>query len=67
LTKQNFLYVRGGPFWRYFLHNLFSKPVMSAFAAVFIYVLEKSKLIFSINIQPGRKTRPKRPFPRSST
>jgi hypothetical protein len=49
MTKENFLYVRGGPFWRYLLHNLFSKPLMSAFAAVFIYSLEKSKLIFSIN------------------
>lgn len=49
MTKENFLYVRGGPFWRYLLHNLLSKPMMSAFAAVFIYSLEKSKLIFSIN------------------
>ena len=49
MTKENFLYVRGGPFWRYLLHNLLSKPLMSAFAAVFIYILEKSKLIFSIN------------------
>ena len=49
MTKENFLYVRGGPFWRYLLHNLFSKPVMSAFAAVFVFILEKSKLIFSIN------------------
>jgi hypothetical protein len=49
MTNENFLYVRGGPFLRCLLHNLFSKPVMSAFAAVFIYGLEKSKLIFSIN------------------
>ncbi len=49
MTKENFLYVRGGPFWIYFLHNILSKPLMSAFAAVFIYGLEKSKLIFSIN------------------
>ena len=49
MTKEYFLYVRGGPFLRCLLHNLFSKPVMSAFAAVFIYGLEKSKLIFSIN------------------
>jgi len=41
--------VRGGPFWRYLLHNLLSKPLMSAFAAVFIYGVEKSKLIFSIS------------------
>ena len=50
MTKENFLYIRGGPFWRYLLHNLFSKPVMSSFAAVFIYILEKSKLIFSVNV-----------------
>jgi hypothetical protein len=48
MTKEDFLYVRGGPFVRYFLHNLFSKPVMCAFAAVFIFIVEKSKLIFSI-------------------
>ena len=53
MTKENFLYVRGGPFWRYLLHNLLSKPLMSAFAAVFIYILEKSKLIFSINPIPN--------------
>ena len=49
MTKEDFLYVRGGPFWRYWLHNLLSKPLMSAFAAVFIYGVEKSKLIFSIS------------------
>jgi hypothetical protein len=49
MTREDFLYVRGGPFLRCFFHNLCSKPLMSAFAAVFIYILEKSKLIFSIN------------------
>jgi len=49
MTKEDFLYVRGGPFWRYLLHNIFSKSLMSAFAAVFIYGVEKSKLIFSID------------------
>jgi hypothetical protein len=49
MTKEDFLYVRGGPFLRYLFHNLFSKPLMSAFAALFIYILERSKLIFSIN------------------
>jgi TRAP-type C4-dicarboxylate transport system permease small subunit len=51
MTKEDFLYVRGGPYFRCLLHNLFSKPVMSAFAAVFIYGLEKTKLIFSIGNQ----------------
>jgi hypothetical protein len=53
MTKEDFLYVRGGPFLRCLLHNIVSKPVMSAFAAVFIYGLAKSKLIFSINGLPS--------------
>ena len=48
MTKEDFLYLRGGPYWRYFLHNLMSKPVMSGFAAIFIYILAKTELIFSI-------------------
>jgi hypothetical protein len=48
MTKEDFLYVRGGPYFRCLLHNIFSKPVMSAFAAVFIYGVERSKLIFSV-------------------
>ena len=48
MTKEDFLYLRGGPYWRYFLLNLFSKPVMSGFAAIFIYILAKTGLIFSI-------------------
>lgn len=59
MTKENFLYVRGGPFWRYLLHNLLSKPLMSAFAAIFIYILEKSKLIFSINPITGTEGTPR--------
>jgi hypothetical protein len=51
MTNEDFLYVRGGPYFRCLLHNIFSKPVMSAFAAVFIYGLEKTKLIFSIGNQ----------------
>jgi hypothetical protein len=49
LTKEDFLFVRGGPFWRYLLHNLMSRPVLGAFSAVFIFLVEKSKLVFSIN------------------
>lgn len=48
MTTENFLYIQGAPYWRYFLHNLVSKPLMSGFAAVFIYILARSKLIFSI-------------------
>jgi hypothetical protein len=50
LTREDFLYIRGAPFWRYFLHIILAKPLLSAFAAIFIYILEKSKLIFSINV-----------------
>lgn len=49
ITKENFLYVRGGPFWRYLLHNLAAKPVLGAFAAIFVLWVEQSKWIFSIN------------------
>lgn len=49
VTKENFLFVRGGPFWRYLFHHLISKPILSSFTAVFIYLIEKSKLIFSIS------------------
>lgn len=48
MTKEDFLYLRGGPYWRYLLHNLMSKPVMSGFAAILIYLLAKTELIFSI-------------------
>jgi len=56
LTSEDFLYVRGGPYFRFLLHNIFSKPVTSAFAAVFIYGLEKTKLIFSISNQTTSTT-----------
>jgi len=36
ITRDNFLYIRWAPFWRYLLHHLFEKPVLSSFAAVFI-------------------------------
>lgn len=49
ITRENFLFVRGGPFLRYWLHNVVAKPVVSVFAAVFIYVVGKSELLFSIN------------------
>lgn len=47
ITREDFLFVKG-PFWRYMLHYVISKPIISAFAAIFIYVLERSKLVFSI-------------------
>jgi hypothetical protein len=48
MTTEDFLYIQGAPFWRYFLHNLVSKPLMGGFAAVFIYILARSKIIFAI-------------------
>lgn len=48
VTRKNFLFIIG-PFWRYLLHHILSKPVLGAFAAVFIFILEKSKIIFSLN------------------
>jgi len=55
ITKENFLFVRGGPFWRYLFHNLMARPILGAFSATFIFWVEKSKLVFSINpITDGR-------------
>lgn len=48
LTRDDFLYIRGAPFWRYLLHHLLAKPLLSAFAAVFIYLLERSQLFLAI-------------------
>lgn len=50
LTWEGFLYVRGAPFWRYFLHNTLSKPILGAFAAVFVFMIEKTKTLFSISV-----------------
>jgi hypothetical protein len=59
LTKENFLFVRGGPFGRYLLYNLMARPILGAFAATFILWIEKTKWIFSINhLGPGEKTSP---------
>lgn len=48
LTREDFLFIRGGPYWRYLLHPIVAKPVLSAFAAVFVYAMAQSSLIFSI-------------------
>ncbi len=54
MTRDDFLFVRGGPFWRYAAYHLAVKPILGAFAAIFIFILEKSKLIFSITaVQAG--------------
>jgi hypothetical protein len=47
LTKEDFLFASGA-FWRHIFHYTISKPILSAFAAVFIFLIEKSKLIFAI-------------------
>jgi hypothetical protein len=49
LTKQDFLFVRGGPFWRFLFHNLMTRPIVGAFSATFVFLVEKTKLVFSIN------------------
>ena len=48
LTMEDFLYVRGAPFVRYWMYNVLAKPLVGAMAAVLIYVVEKSRLIFVI-------------------
>jgi hypothetical protein len=48
LTRQDFLFVRGGPYWRFLLHPIVAKPVLSAFAALFVYAVARSGLVFSI-------------------
>jgi hypothetical protein len=52
LTRQDFLFVRGGPYWRYLLHPLLAKPVLSAFAALFVYAVARSRLLFTIGAAP---------------
>ncbi len=49
LTKEDFLFVWGGPFFRYLAYNLMARPVIGAFSAMFFILVEKSKLLFSIN------------------
>ncbi len=49
LTKEDFLFVWGEPFLRYLFYNLMVRPVIGAFSAVFFFLVEQSKLIFSIN------------------
>jgi len=49
ITKENILFVRGGPFWRYLLYNLMARPILGGFSAAIIFLIEKSKLVFSIN------------------
>jgi hypothetical protein len=49
LTKEGFLYLRGGPFWRYVLLHLVSRPILSAFGAVMVTVLVRAELVLAIN------------------
>lgn len=39
LTREGFLYPRGGPFWRFFLLHLVTRPLMSALGAVLIVLM----------------------------
>lgn len=59
ITKENFLFVRGGPFWRYLAHNLLSRAIVGAFSAAFIFLVAQSKWVFSINpVIEGSKVQP---------
>jgi len=48
ITKEGYLYVRGGPYWRYFIYHIIIKPALGAIAALFIYFIAQSKLLFVI-------------------
>jgi|GEM_PF-2873061 len=48
VTKEDFLFIRG-PYWRFMLFHVVAKPVLGATSAAFIYLLERSKLIFSLD------------------
>jgi hypothetical protein len=48
LTRSNFLLIRGGAFWIFVLYHLVVRPILGSFAAVFIYFLEKARLLFSL-------------------
>lgn len=54
LTREGFLYLRGGPFWRYFALHLAARPVLSAFAAVALAILVKAELVVAFNAAAGR-------------
>lgn len=49
LTKEGFLYLRGGPFWRYVLLHLVTRPILSSFGAILLAILVKAEFIVAIN------------------
>jgi hypothetical protein len=49
LTREDILFVWGGDYFRYLLYNLVARPVVGAYTAIFFFILERSKLVFSIN------------------
>jgi hypothetical protein len=51
LTRRDFLFVQGGPFIRYLLHPLLTKPILGAFAACVVYVVARSGIVFGIGKQ----------------
>lgn len=51
LAKEPFV-LSVGPTARYFVYNLFAKPALGAFAAVFVYALAQSKILFEIVSSP---------------
>lgn len=55
LTRKDFLFVQGGPFLRYMLHTLLTKPILGAFAACFVYAFTRSGTVFTLGADPGAK------------
>lgn len=55
LTRKDFLFVQGGPFLRYMLHTLLTKPILGAFAACFVYVFARSGTVFTAGADTATK------------
>jgi len=49
ITKKDFLFIRG-TYLRFFSYHIISKPIIGGVSGIFIYLLERSKLVFSLNI-----------------
>lgn len=47
MTTGDFLFIKGS-FWIFMLYHIVARPIIGCFAAIFIYILEQSKLVFSI-------------------
>jgi hypothetical protein len=52
ITKQEFLFVRGGPFLRYLLSPVLARGIVGGFAAAFVFLIEQSGLFFTLGAAP---------------